>query len=95
MRGASARNLARDAGLFVVRISDYGAIREQRGVLEVGPGASADAIATLACRRMLHDDGDHDEAAVQSFVESLGYAYVPEREQREDRASGIAYRAVC
>lgn len=95
MRGERARNLARDADLFVVRVDDYGAVRLNRGVLEVGPDASPDAIATLACRRLLHDDGEHDETLVKRFVESLGFAYEPSRELLgSTRASGVAYRAV-
>lgn len=95
MRGEQARNLARDADLFVVRVADYGVVRVNRGVLEVGPDASSDAIATLACRRLLRSDGEHDELLVQRFVESLGFAYVPDGEGPEcERASGIAYRAV-
>jgi hypothetical protein len=92
MRGEHARNLARDADLFVVRVADYGVVRVNRGVLEVGPDASSDAIATLACRRLLQSDGECDEPLVQRFVESLGFAYEPEPEST--RPSGVAYRAV-
>ena len=94
MRGTQARNIARDADLFVVPVEDLGAIRVVRGVLEVGPGASPDAIATIACRRLLQLDGIHDEGAVRQFVEHLDFAYVPERERRKDSASDVAYRAV-
>lgn len=95
MRGAEARNLARDADLFVVRIADYGVVRVRAGVLEVGPQASPDAIATVACRRLLELDGVRDECAVKAFVETLGAAYVPPRDLRIcTSTSGVAYRAV-
>lgn len=95
MRGTLARNLARDADLFVVPIDDYGAVRVNRGVLEVGPDASPDAIATLACRRQLRADGVHDEGAVRDLVTALGFDYVTDRESVElGKASGVAYRAV-
>jgi hypothetical protein len=95
MRGEHARNLARDADLVVVRVAEHGVVRVNRGVLEVGPEASSDAIATLACRRLLRGDGEQDEQLVQRFVESLGFAYVPDGEGPEcERTSGLAYRAV-
>jgi hypothetical protein len=84
--------LARDADLIVVRIADYAVVRITDGRLEVGPDASPDAIATIACRRHLELDGDYDEQQVKGFVESLGYEYVPDREQARD--SGVTYRAV-
>jgi len=92
MRGALARNLARDADLFVVNVADYAVVRITDGRLEVGPGASPDAIATVACRRHLELDGEYDERLVKEFVESLGYQYEPDQESA--RSSGIAFRAV-
>jgi hypothetical protein len=45
--------------------------------MEVGPDASPDEIATLACRTMLVGDGASDEQLVRGFTESLGFVYVP------------------
>lgn len=95
MRGLQARNLARDIGFFVVPVEDHGVARVNGGVLEVGPDASPDAIATLACRRQLGREGVSDEDAVRELVEALGYEYVPSHEQRlASGCSGLAYRAV-
>jgi hypothetical protein len=95
MGETQARNLAREIGLFVMPIEESGVARLVRGVLEVGPNASPDVIATIACRRQLEIDGLRGEAAVRELVEALGFAYVPTREQRErSDASGVAYRAV-
>jgi hypothetical protein len=95
MRGERARNLARDANLIVMRIAEYGAVRVRDGVLEVGPDAPPDAIATVACRHLLAREGESSERCVQSMVESLGYEYSPQREQRiRTSSSGVAYRAV-
>lgn len=93
MRGTLARNLARDANLLVMPVEDYGAVRVVSGVLEVGPNASPDAIATLACRRQLQLDGLNDEGEVRTLVEDFGFEYVPESE-RESHVSGVMYRAV-
>jgi hypothetical protein len=50
------------------------------GVLEVGPNASEDLIATIGCRRRLARQGVHDETEVLRWVEHYGYQYVaPER----------------
>lgn len=87
--------MARDADLFVVPVAEYGAVRVVDGVLEVGPSASPDAIATVALRRQLAMAGEKDEAAVRELVEGFGYRYVPERVRLlRDLASGVAYRAV-
>jgi hypothetical protein len=95
MRGKLARNLARDADLFVVPVEDYGAVRVNRGVLEVGPNASHDAIATVACRRQLQLDGITDEASVRELVERFGFNYEPQEvPERESKISGIGYCAV-
>jgi len=96
MRGAQARNLAREIGLFVIPIEESGVARLVRGVLEVGPDASPDVIATIACRRQLEIDGLHaTEAAVRELVEAFGFEYVPSREAAEQsKTSGVAYRAV-
>lgn len=83
--------MARDAGFFVVPVAG-GTVRVCDGVLEVGPDASPDAIATIACRQQLHEIGVFDEASARELVESLGYAYVT---QRSTGSSGVRYRAVC
>ena len=94
MWGSRARKLARDAGLTVVSVADRGAVRLVRGVLEVGPDASPDAIATIACRYELRQDGlVVDERHVEELVQTHGFLYEPAREMRS-RKSGIAYRAV-
>ncbi|HEX6239992.1 MAG TPA: hypothetical protein VFZ61_03825 [Polyangiales bacterium] len=67
-------------------------MRVVRGVLEVGPNASPDAIATLACRKICERDGLHTEAAVVELVADFGFVYTPAREQRPE--SGVAYCAV-
>lgn len=66
-----------------------------RGVLEVGPGASPDAIATLACRVQLERDGLNNEQGVRELVEAFGYEYTPDRSSHELRkVSGVSFRAV-
>lgn len=92
MRGTLARNIARDAGFHVVPVDDFGVVRVVRGVLEVGPDASPDAIATLACRRICERDGLNTEDAVQKLVADFGFEYTPTRNERPE--SGVAYRAV-
>jgi hypothetical protein len=93
MRGTLARNIARDAGFFVVPVEEYGVVRVANGALELGPEASPDAIATIALRKQLLHDDVHDELEVRALVESFGFAYVPQRHERRGD-SGVAYRAV-
>jgi hypothetical protein len=76
MQGAKARNLARDAGLYVVPVAERGVVRLARGVLEVGPDASPDAIATIALRLQLEHDNVRDERAVRELVADFGFEYV-------------------
>lgn len=47
-------------------------------MLEVGPGATDDAIASVGCRRWLALRGIHDEAKVKALVELHRFGYVPE-----------------
>lgn len=84
-RGVSARAIARSAGLTVVRVADWGVVRQDGPVLEIGTGASDHAIATVGCRRMLAMIGVRDESMVCHFVEQSGYLYVPEE-------WGVAYQ---
>jgi hypothetical protein len=93
MWGRRARHLARAAGLAVVRVAEPGAVRLTKGVLEVGPGASPSAIATIACRHELRQAGGVDETHVRALVQAHGFDYEPAREYR--RSSGVVYRAVC
>lgn len=44
----------------------------------MGPGASPEAIATIALRKQLEHDGVSDESQVRALVEDFGFAYVPE-----------------
>jgi hypothetical protein len=91
-RGARARNIARDAGLVVIPVRTTGTIRLVGGVLELGPGASPDAVATVACRAILARDGVTDETLVNELATAMGFEYVPSREARSE--SGVSYRAV-
>ena len=75
-RGAVARALASAADLFVARVEEPMIVRQRRGVLEVGPGADDNEIATVACRRLLAIDGMFDERAVAALVESYGFDYL-------------------
>ena len=85
-RGVSAPAIARCAGLTIVRVADRGVVRQDGPVLEIGTGASDDAVATVGCRRLLAMIGVRDEELVQRLVEGSGYGYVPEE-------WGVAYQA--
>jgi len=75
-RGIVALAIANAADLFVIRVADPGVVRLAGGVLEIGPGASWDAIASTGCRRDLARKGIFDERAVMREVEAYGYRYV-------------------
>lgn len=78
-RGLSARAIARRAGLTLVRVAEWGVVRQVGPVLETGVDACDDAIATVGCRRMLRLAGvGGDEQDVKRLVERYGYAYVAE-----------------
>lgn len=72
---------ASDAGLFCFRIDEPRAVRIVDGVLlEHGPRASADMVATVACREIVKDQNKNvacDEALVRSEVERRGFRYAP------------------
>lgn len=69
--------IARQAQLLLMPVREIGVVRRVGSVLEVGPLASADEIATVSCRCMLARTGAHAEAAVLDLVERYGFAYVP------------------
>lgn len=69
--------IARAADLVMMPVADVGAVRRVGGVLEIGPLASPDAIATASCRCILARDGVHDEMEVMDLVERYGFDYVP------------------
>lgn len=75
-RGIVACAIANAADLFVIQVSQPGRVLQVGGILEVGPGASPDAIATIGSRRELARQGVHDEREVMRLVESYGYEYV-------------------
>jgi hypothetical protein len=81
---------------LVVPVRD-GVLRVRDGVLEVGPDASFDAIATLACKRQLELDGAYTEAEARELVEHFGYKYEPACAQLKRAgacASGAELRTV-
>lgn len=47
------------------------------GIIELGPSASDDEIATIACRAFVRRRGRFDELRVQKVVEHHGFFYVP------------------
>lgn len=83
LRGVSARAIARSAGLTVVRVPDWGVVRQDGPVLEIGLCASDDEIASVAYRRMLAMVGIRDEDVVRGLVERSGYCYVAEDVDRQ------------
>jgi len=82
-RGMSARAIAKSAGLTVVRVPDWGVVRQDGPVLEIGLCASDDEIASVAYRRLLAMVGVRDEDVVRGLVERSGYAYVHEDVARQ------------
>jgi hypothetical protein len=78
-RGVRALALARAQGYFIAFVVDFGAVRVRGCCLEVGPMASPDLIATLACRTELERaDFAADEADLVDLVISRGFDYEPE-----------------
>lgn len=77
-RGSGAVMLAIANGFQVLMVSDLAAVRVVGSSLEIGPLASPDLIATVACRRALEARGVFGELALVEKVEALGYAYEPE-----------------
>jgi hypothetical protein len=75
MLGVSARAIARSAGLTLIDSPHDGAVLEDGPVLEVGRGASENAIATVGYRRLLRLDGHTDERLVARVVRSGGFEY--------------------
>ena len=73
-RKFSAEVLARRAGLYLLDVEAPG-VRVVGGVLETGPGATADAIATVAIRSKLRT---RDERKVRAEVVSQGFRYASE-----------------
>lgn len=69
--------IARAADLVLMPVGELGVVRRVGGVLEVGPLACADEIATAGCRCLLAHSGVHDETEVMDLVERYGFAYVP------------------
>jgi hypothetical protein len=82
-RGALRRALelaARDAGLFCFRVGERGHVQLVDGVqLEHGPRASADVVATIACRELVKDRGQAGEELVRAEVASRGVKYAEVR----------------
>lgn len=76
-RGLAAMGIARQAQLLLMPVREIGAVRRVGCVLEVGPLASADEIATVSCRCLLARSGVHSETEVLGLVERYGFAYVP------------------
>jgi hypothetical protein len=75
-RGIVACAIANAAGLFIIHVSCQG-VRQVGAILEVGPDATPDEIATAGSRRELARKGVFDERQVLLLVESYGYEYVP------------------
>lgn len=68
---------ASDAGLFTFAVNELRVVRLVDGMLlEYGRGASPDAIATIACREVVRDRGDHSEDSVRREVQKHGFVYV-------------------
>jgi hypothetical protein len=86
--GSALAIAAREAVLFCFEVPERGVVRLVDGMLlEHGPGASPDAIATIACREVLRDRGVTDEAAVRADVQRRGFRYAPLRLQQTDRTA--------
>lgn len=77
-RGGGAVVLARAQGYLIVLVAELGIVRIRGVKLEVGPFASPDLIATIACRRGLEYRGIFGEVEVANDVEAHGYSYHPE-----------------
>jgi hypothetical protein len=74
-RGQVARKLAKVAGFRVTPVT-HGGLRVTSGfVLELGPEATADEVATAACRRILALEQVHDELEVVELVHGYGFNY--------------------
>lgn len=73
----SSHAIARQADLTLLPSRKQGLVRQQGPWLHVGPGASDDAIVSIACRRLLlRERGVSDEESVREQVRNLGYQYV-------------------
>lgn len=72
----TALELAVLSGLTVLRRSKHG-VQHEDPVLWIGPGASDDVIATIACRRSLRNKRgvDPSERAVREAVARAGFRY--------------------
>lgn len=68
---------ASEADLLCVPVPDCCAVRLVDGlILEVGPLALPDTVATIACREILRDRGSEpSEAAVRAEVTRRGFRY--------------------
>jgi len=65
-------------GFQVLTVADMGAVRVTGSTMEIGPLASPDLIATVACRRALESCGVYGELELANKVAALGYLYEPE-----------------
>lgn len=85
---------ASEAGLFCFGVDERGVVRLVDGVLlEHGPRASADAVATIACREIVKDKNKNapcDEALVRREVERRGFKYMPLMLARRNEPHAIA-----
>lgn len=74
----TALELAVLAGYLPVRVERSG-VREHRQskVIELGPFASDDELATIACRAFVRRKGRFDEHRVRRVVEHHGFRYAP------------------
>jgi hypothetical protein len=72
----SALQLAALADLLPVRVERPG-VRERLGFFEIGPSASDDEIATIACRALVRRKGRFSEERVRRTVEHHGFRYAP------------------
>lgn len=73
----SSHAIARQADLTLLPSREQGLVRQQGPWLHVGPGASDDAIVSIACRRLLlRERGLADEEIVRERVRAFGYRYV-------------------
>jgi hypothetical protein len=71
----TASELAAKAGLLVVRASRGGLLNLGGDLVMVGPHASEDALATLACRAFVRRRGTFSESRVARVVAHHGFSY--------------------
>jgi hypothetical protein len=91
--GYTALELANLAYLHVRRVPERGLARREGPYLIIGPRAHCDAIATIACKRIVELRGEACTAkAVRAEVEKHGFKYLPEQAARLRKADGPLQR---